>query len=203
MSSSTAARESGSYPLGIDVTGPPEVERWRPLVNWLLVIPHQLWLLVLTLGANVLAFLGWFVILFTGRLPDTWSDFIVGVLRYQWRILAYLYAWTVEYPTFNPVPGHIDPGDYPAVLWCARAVERNRVTVLLRAILAIPQLVVLSVYGIAASVVLIVAWFAVLFTGRWPEGMRSFVIGYFRWQLRVYAYLYLLTDVYPPFDTTP
>ena len=203
MSSSTAARESGSYPLGIDVTSPPEVERWRPLVNWLLVIPHQLWLLVLTLGANVLAFLGWFVILFTGRLPDTWSDFIVGVLRYQWRILAYLYAWTVEYPTFNPVPGHIDPGDYPAVLWCARAVERNRVTVLLRAILAIPQLVVLSVYGIAASVVLIVAWFAVLFTGRWPEGMRSFVIGYFRWQLRVYAYLYLLTDVYPPFDTTP
>ena len=203
MSSSTAAHPSGSYPLGIDVTSPPEVERWRPLVNWLLVIPHQLWLLVLTLGANVLAFLGWFVILFTGRLPDSWSDFIAGVLRYEWRILAYLYAWTVEYPTFNPVPGHIDPGDYPAVLWCARAVERNRLTVLLRAILAIPQLVVLYLYGIAASAVLIVAWFAVLFTGRWPEGMRSFVIGYFRWQLRVYAYLYLLTDVYPPFDTTP
>jgi hypothetical protein len=203
VSSSTAAHPSGSYPLGIDVTSPPEVERWRPLVNWLLVIPHQLWLLVLTLGANVLAFLGWFVILFTGRLPDSWSDFIAGVLRYEWRILAYLYAWTVEYPTFNPVPGHIDPGDYPAVLWCARAVERNRLTVLLRAILAIPQLVVLYLYGIAASAVLIVAWFAVLFTGRWPEGMRSFVIGYFRWQLRVYAYLYLLTDVYPPFDTTP
>lgn len=201
--SSTAAPQSGSYPLGIDVTSPPEVERWRPLVNWLLVIPHQLWLLVLMLGADVLAFLGWFVILFTGRLPDSWSDFITGVLRYQWRILAYLYAWTVEYPTFNPVPGHIDPGDYPAVLWCARAVERNRLTVLLRAILAIPQLVVLYLYGIAASVVLIVAWFAVLLTGRWPEGMRSFVIGYFRWQLRVYAYLYLLTDVYPPFDTAP
>lgn len=203
MSGSSAPHQSGSYPLGIEVTSPPEVERWRPLVNWLLVIPHQLWFFVLTLGANVLAFLGWFVILFTGRLPDSWSDFIVGVLRYQWRILAYLYAWTVEYPKFSPVPGHIDPGDYPAVLWCARAVERNRLTVLLRAILAIPQLVVLYLYGIAASVVLIVAWFAVLFSGRWPGGMRSFVIGYFRWQLRVYGYLYLLTDVYPPFDTTP
>lgn len=203
MSSSAAAQQSGGYPLGIEVTSPPEVERWRPLVNWLLVIPHQLWFFVLTLGANVLAFLGWFVILFTGRLPDSWSDFIVGVLRYQWRILAYLYAWTVEYPSFSPVPGHIDPGDYPAVLWCARAVERNRLTVLLRAILAIPQLVVLYLYGIAASVILIVAWFAALFTGRWPQGMRSFVIGYFRWQLRVYGYLYLLTDVYPPFDTTP
>ena len=203
MSSSTAPYQSGSYPLGIDVTSPAEVERWRPLVNWLLVIPHQVWVSILILGADVLAFLGWFVILFTGRLPDSWSDYIVGVLRYQWRILAYLYAWTVDYPSFNPVPGHIDPGDYPAVLWSARAVERSRLTVFFRAILAIPHFVVLYLYGIAASVVLIIAWFAVLFTGRWPEGMRNFAIGYFRWQLRVYGYLYLLIDVYPPFDTTP
>ena len=203
MSSTAAPYQSGSYPLGIDVTSPAEVERWRPLVNWLLVIPHQVWASILMLGADVLAFLGWFVILFTGRLPDSWSDYIVGVLRYQWRILAYLYAWTVDYPSFNPVPGHIDPGDYPAVLWSARAVERNRLTVFFRAILAIPHFVVLYLYGIAASVVLIIAWFAVLFTGRWPEGMRNFAIGYFRWQLRVYGYLYLLIDVYPPFDTTP
>ena len=203
MSSSAAPYPSGSYPLGIAVSSPAEVERWRPLVNWLLVIPHQLWAFVLSLGAGVLAFLGWFVILFTGRLPDSWSDYTVGVLRYQWRVLAYLYAWTVDYPSFNPVPGHIDPGDYPAVLWCARAVERNRVTVFFRAVLYIPHLVLLYLYGIAASVVLIVAWFAVLFTGRWPEGMRNFVIGFFRWQLRAYSYLYLLTDVYPPFDTAP
>ena len=203
MSSSAAPYPSGSYPLGIAVSSPGEVERWRPLVNWLLVIPHQLWVFVLSLGAGVLAFLGWFVILFTGRLPDSWSDYTVGVLRYQWRVLAYLYAWTVDYPNFSPVPGHIDPGDYPAVLWCARAVERNRVTVFFRAVLYIPHLVLLYLYGIAASVVLIVAWFAVLFTGRWPEGMRNFVIGFFRWQLRAYSYLYLLTDVYPPFDTAP
>ncbi len=49
---------------------------------------------------------------------------------------------------------------------------------------------------------LFVAWFAVLFTGRWPEGMRNFVVGFFRWSTRVNAYYYLLTDVYPPFSLT-
>jgi hypothetical protein len=193
----------GSYPLGLDVSSPPTVERWRPLVNWLLVIPHYLWLAVLTLGAEVLSFLGWFAILFTGRMPDTWTDFICGVLRYQWRITAYLYAWTVQYPSFTPVSGHIDPGDYPAMLWCARADERNRLTTFFRAVLAIPHLVVLYLFGIVSSVVFIAAWFAVLFTGRWPEGMKSFVMGYLRWQFRIHGYISLVTDVYPPFDTSP
>jgi hypothetical protein len=189
--------------LGIDVTSPQTVERWRPLVNWLLVIPHLIWLSILFLGAEVLMFLGWFSILFTGRMPDSWSDFIVGVLRYNWRVTAYLYAWTVEYPSFSPVSGHVDPGDYPAVLWCARAVERNRLTTFFRALLVIPHFIVLYLFAIVTGVVLLVAWFAVLFTGRWPEGMRNFALGFFRWRERVAGYYCLVTDVYPPFDTAP
>lgn len=203
MAAAAVPYEGGSYPLGLDVTSPPTVERWRPLLNWVLVIPHQLWLAVLLLGAEVLTFLGWFAILFTSRMPDSWTDYIAGVLRYQWRVGSYLYAWTVQYPSFTPVSGHIDPGDYPAVLWCARAVERNRLTTFFRALLVIPHVVVLYLFGIVASLVLFAAWFVVLFTGRWPEGMRSFVIGFFRWQFRVHGYLSLLTDVYPPFDTAP
>jgi hypothetical protein len=76
---------------------------------------------------------------------------------------------------------------------------RNRLTVLLRFIWVIPAYVVVYFVGIAASVVLLLAWFIVLFTGRWPEGMRQFCIGYFRWNTRVQAYMFLLTDVYPPF----
>jgi Domain of unknown function (DUF4389) len=77
--------------------------------------------------------------------------------------------------------------------------NRNRVAVGFRLILAIPQLIVVAILGIAALLVWLIALFAVLFTGRWPEGLRTFVVGYIRWVTRVEAYIGLLTDAYPPF----
>jgi hypothetical protein len=191
---------AGTYPLNIDVTGPSEVPRWRPLINWLLVIPQHIWLVILSIGVMVLAILSWFVILFTGKQPESWGDFMVGVLRYQWRVFAYLYAWTEEYPSFSPPAGYPDPGDYPAVLNTVPDSERNRLTVAFRIIMVIPQYIVLYIVGIGAGIVLLVAWFAVLFTGRWPEGMRRFCIGYYRWLIRFQAYYFLITDIYPPFS---
>ena len=76
-------------------------------------------------------------------------------------------------------------------------IERNRLTVFFRAIIAIPWLIWASLYGIAAFVVVIVAWFAMLFTARFPEGMYSFVASYVRLSARVTAYLLLLTDELP------
>ncbi|MGA2368957.1 MAG: DUF4389 domain-containing protein [Thermacetogeniaceae bacterium] len=67
----------------------------------------------------------------------------------------------------------------------------------------IPHGIVLGLYAIAASIVIVIAWFAILFTGRFPKGMFDFVVGFMRWQQRVVAYLYLLTDEYPPFRNTP
>jgi hypothetical protein len=189
----------GIYPLNLDVASPPRVARWRALVNLVLVIPHLLWLFGLTLGVTVVSFLGWFAILFTGRLPDSWSDYIMGVLRYQWRIHAYLFWLTDRYPDFTPPAGHIDPGDYPAILYCARPLERDRLTVGLRLLLVIPHLVVLYVLALVGAVVLLIAGVAVLITGQWPTGLRSFAIGLFRWSARVQAYLHLVTDEYPPF----
>ena len=72
-------------------------------------------------------------------------------------------------------------------------------TVLFRWILVIPQWFVVVVLGIAVWVVSIVGWFAVLILGRWPTGLRDFMIGYFRWRTRVPAYLWLIVDDYPPF----
>jgi Domain of unknown function (DUF4389) len=82
----------------------------------------------------------------------------------------------------------------------AEPAQQNRLTVLVRIILAIPHLVVLWALGIAAEVVVIICWFAALFLGRLPEGLGGFITGYLSWLFRVQAYLFLLTDRYPPFE---
>jgi Domain of unknown function (DUF4389) len=81
--------------------------------------------------------------------------------------------------------------------------QRSRLTTFLRLVLAIPHYVVLYFYGIAAGVVVIIAWFALLFTGRWPQGMYDFVAGFLRYATYVYGYVALATDRYPPFSGSP
>ena len=191
---------SSSYPLNGEVVCAERVARWRPLLNWVLVIPLDLWLVVLGFGAAVVSLTGWFVILFTGRLPESFGDYLVAVLRYQWRVLVFLYGMTTIYPGFHVVAGYVDPGDYPAVLYSARPATRRRLTVAFRVILVIPQLVVLYFVNLVAFVVLVIGWFAVLVAGRWPAGLQSFVIGWLRWTFRVNGYWYLVVDEYPPFS---
>ena len=82
----------------------------------------------------------------------------------------------------------------------AEPAEQRRLTVLVRIILAIPHAIVLYVLGIASDVVALICWFAALFTGRLPDGLAGFQVGYVRWLTRFYAYVLLLTDVYPPFE---
>jgi hypothetical protein len=188
-----------SYPLNGEVVCAERVARWRPLVNWVLVIPLYLWVAVLGYGAVVVSLAGWFAIVFTGRLPERLGDYLVAVLRYQWRVLAFLFGLTASYPGFQVVAGYVDPGDYPAVLYSGRPTVRRRVTVVFRAALVIPQLAVLYFASLAAAVVLVIGWFAVLFAGRWPRRLRSFVIGWMRWTVRVNGYWSLVVDEYPPF----
>ena len=190
---------SSSYPLNGEVMCAERVARWRPLVHWALAIPLYLWLTVLQYGAAVVTLAGWFAIVFTGRLPERLGDYLVAVLRYQWRVTAFLYGLTTTYPGFRAVAGYMDPGDYPAVLYSARPATRQRLTVAFRAVLVIPQIVVLYFVNLAAFVVLIIGWFAVLFAGRWPLGLQSFVIGWMRWTFRVNGYWFLIVDEYPPF----
>lgn len=97
------------------------------------------------------------------------------------------------------VPGDPRAGDEILVAFAGPA-QQNRLTVLVRIVLAIPHLIVLYALGIATEVVALISWFAALFTGRVPIGLADFMSGYLRWATRVYAYLFLLTDEYPPFE---
>jgi hypothetical protein len=193
---------SNPYPAVLTVETADPIDRWRPFVQWLLAIPHFVVLYVLGIVAQVLAFASWFVILFTGKLPEGIAGFQALYLRYGNRTSAYAGFLRPEYPpfVFQTVSG--DPGDYPAVRTdVVPALEdRNRVTTFFRLILAIPHLVVLWFLGIAASIAWLIAAFVILFTGSWSDGLRDFVLGYLRWSLRVNAYVFLLTDEYPPFS---
>jgi hypothetical protein len=95
----------------------------------------------------------------------------------------------------------IAPVSYPIVYTAELPAERNRLTVFFRIIVAIPILIVGALYFIAAFVAVIVAWFALLFTGNYPEGLYNFVRGVNQFAARMNAYLFVQTDVYPPFDT--
>jgi hypothetical protein len=95
---------------------------------------------------------------------------------------------------------------YPVIFESDYVEKRSRLTTFFRLILAIPHFIFLYLYGLAAGIVVIVAWFVLLFTGRWPLGMYDFVGGFLRYSTRVYGYAWLLTDDYPPFSgdaTTP
>ena len=87
----------------------------------------------------------------------------------------------------------------PVLVSFAGSSPQSRVTVLFRIIMAIPQLIVVYMLGVAAYVITFIGWFGALFTGRLPVFAADFLTGYLRWLSRVYAYLYLLTDEYPPF----
>ncbi len=98
---------------------------------------------------------------------------------------------------------NVTPQAYPITFDAVYQPQMSRLTTFFRPIMLIPQLIVLSILGIVASVVLFIAWWVVLFTGNFPKGMWDFMVGYSRWSTRVNGYSMLLTDKYPPFSNNP
>lgn len=90
---------------------------------------------------------------------------------------------------------------YPITFGAVYPEKMSRLTTFFRCILIIPQSIVLGFVGIAAGIVSFIAWWAILFTGKYPKGMFDFMVGYMRWMTRVSGYSMLLTDKYPPFSS--
>ncbi len=136
------------------------------------------------------------LILFRQVYPRWWFDFIRELTRFESRAVAYLALLTDKYPSTEDAQSvHIEI-DYPDA-----KEDLNRWLPLVKWLLAIPHYIVLIVLGILSLFAVIIAWFAILFTGRYPRGLFDFVVGVLRWGLRVQAYAFLLiTDRYPPFS---
>lgn len=184
-----------SHPrLQLSVEYPETLSRGLVLIKWwLLVIPHLIALAVLGIAASVVTFIAFFAILITGKYPEGMWNFSLGVLRWSTRVNAYMYLLRDEYPPFAfeaEYPAHVDL-QYPTSF--------SRLLVLVKWLLAIPHYIALYVLQLILGVIMVIAFFAILITGKFPRGMFDFVVGYMRWNSRVAAYILLMTDDYPPF----
>ncbi|MGI9600669.1 MAG: DUF4389 domain-containing protein [Acidimicrobiales bacterium] len=188
------------YPVELSVSDSQAVDNWRPLVHWILIIPHLFAAYVLSLIGSILAVICWFIILVTGTLPVRIANFQIMLLRFNYRASGFLFGLSIDYPPFSfDERGHADD----ITISIDPDIEhRNRLSVALRIILMIPLLIVGIVYELGLFFIGAVAWFAVLFTGTYPLGLRMMMVGLFQWMLRLQAYAWLLVDRYPPFGAT-
>jgi hypothetical protein len=196
-----AAPAGGNYPAWLEIDPADEIGRWRPLFQWVLAIPHLFIAGVLGYVAEIVGLISWFAILFTGKMPAGLAGAQMMISRYTTRTYAYAAGLRDEYPPFDFSTSATDPGQYPAeVQFQPELVERNRLTVFLRLIWMIPAAIVTLIIVLIGWVCWLIGAIAVLFTGRWPVGLRNWVVKALRAGLRLNAYFWLLTDKYPPMN---
>ena len=137
-----------------------------------------------------------FMLLFRRKYPKWWFDWNLELSRFGLRVASYLALLRDEYPSTDDEQAvHLDI-PYPNA-----ETELSEGLPLVKWLLAIPHLFILVFLGIAAGVCIIASWFAILFTGKQPQSLGEFLVGYLRWEIRVMAYAFLLTtDKYPPFS---
>ena len=207
-----------AYPVRLDGRLDPPLSRWRWIIKLILIVPHLLVLMFLWMAVMPLTVLAAFAILFTGRYPRSIFNFTVGVMRWTWRVSFYSFSAlaTDRYPPFTLEPDSAYPAsfdvDYPPRL--------SRGLVLVKWwLLAIPQYVIVAIFvgggigltgglsrrlwfvsgGGVVGLLVFIAALILLFTDRYPEQFFDVVMGMNRWSYRVFAYVLLLRDEYPPF----
>jgi Domain of unknown function (DUF4389) len=209
------------YPVHLTGELTEPLSRWLWLVKWFLAIPHYVVLAFLWLAFFITTLIAFFAILFTGRYPRGIFDFNVGVLRWNWRVAFYTFSalGTDRYPPFS-----LEAVGYPATLDVDYPERLSQGLVLVKSwLLAIPHLIIVGLlvggigwfaddagWGGAAwwvaplgggliGILTVIAGVVLLFTGRYPRDIFDLLIGLNRWVYRVYAYIGLMRDEYPPF----
>ena len=212
------AVQGDAYPARLDVDYPEEgLERFTSFFRIIWIIPIAIIIGLVSGGgggsayvtdagevvqtssggiAGGLAVATALMIVFRQRYPRWWFDFVRELTRFTGRVIAYMALLTDQYPsTVEEQTVHIEI-DYPDV-----EQDLNRWLPLVKWLLAIPHYIVWFILAFFAVISVVVAWFAILFTGHYPQGLFTFVVGVGRWGLRVQAYAFLLvTDRYPPFS---
>ncbi len=182
------------------VDSPYEVARWRPLVHWLLYIPHAIILNALQVLSRVVFLVYWLMLIFTGKLHPGLYGVMAMYERYNARAGGFLIGYSETYPPFDFSTNTTDNNAYPPVRLALPSVpEVVPRSAALNVIKAIPHYIVLMIYFIGAAVVAVIGWFAVLFTGAWPHGMRDFLVRVGNYYYRLWTYITMVDNEYPKF----
>jgi hypothetical protein len=177
----------------LDIYPPRTQRRWTVLLRLILVIPQYIAVYIFGIAAEVVAFIGWFGALGTGRLPRFAGDFLAGYVRYYVRTLAYIGLLVEEYPPFDLTP----PPSYPVQVELPPSVRLNRAAVFFRFILIIPAGIVLAATAVGWEILAFFFWVAVLIDGRTPASVFDCTAAVLRYIMRAMAYFFMLTPAYP------
>ncbi len=197
------AAEPETYPARLQIDYPKRLDRLTTFFRLIWFIPIGIIFGLLTYqpeetvaGPATLSIATVLMIVVRQRYPRWWFNFVCELMRFTTRVGAYLALLTDRYPsTVDEQSVHLEI-DYPDV-----KRDLNRWLPLVKWFLAIPHVIVLLILLMLALLSVAIAWFAILVTGRYPRSLFDFVVGVFRWGLRVEAYAVLLaTDRYPPFS---
>ncbi|HEV7938027.1 MAG TPA: DUF4389 domain-containing protein [Solirubrobacteraceae bacterium] len=203
------------YPVDVTIAASQPQNRWKVGFRFVLAIPALIIGSALVSGsarsygfnysyglAGIAAFLGWFVAIAQARLPRGLRDLVTYGLSYSAQLDAYLFLLTDVYPDSNPLTALSDlpvRAADPIELELDAGLERSRLTVFFRLLLAIPHLIWLTLWALVAYLAVIVNWFATLVGGVSPLVLHRFLAAYVRYQNHVYAYLFLIADPFPGF----
>ena len=180
------------HPVRLRDEGERRRNRLLVLFRLPLTVPHFVWLTLWSIVAFFAAVIAWLVALFIGRAPDPLHRFLAAFVRYSTHVLSFLYVLG------GPFPGFLGrAGSYPVDLEIGPPQRQSRLKTLFRFFLAFPAFLAGGAFSTVTLVAGIGAWWASLFTGRIPEGLKGLLGWSLRYQAQVYAYLLLLTDRYP------
>ena len=185
-----------SYPVKFEVEYVERRNRLTTFFRLILAIPLVIWLYVYAILATVAIVVAWFAIVFTANYPRGIYDFVAHYTRFVARLTGYSVLLCDPYPPFGGGPDIA----YPVRMDFAPLERYNRLKTLFRIILAIPIAIVRYAMTLLIQIGAIGAWFVILVTGRLPRGLFDLMVLGNSYIARSDAYLYLLTETYPPFQ---
>jgi Domain of unknown function (DUF4389) len=187
-----AAAPETPHPVGLVVTDDLRRSRLTVLFRLLLVLPHVIWIALWLLALIPTLIVAWALVLARGSLPPALHRFVTAYLRYQAQLGGYLSLAANPYPAFTGTPG------YPVDVELPEGPEpQSRGKTAVRLLLAIPAWVVAGGLGGVAFVAAVLGWFASLWTGRMPRGLRDLAAWSIRYTAQADAFLFFVTERYP------
>ena len=186
-----------SYPVSFEADFSERRNRLTAFFRLILAIPLLIWLYLYALVASVAIVIAWFAIVITGKYPRGLYDFVAGYTRFVTRVIGYSVLLCDPYPSFG---GSDDPA-YPVRMHFDGPLDHySRAKTFFRIILMLPVAVMRYVIGLMLEIGAVAAWVVIVLTGKMPRGLFEMMVLANSYTARSDAYIYLLTETYPPFQ---